>query len=177
MGEVAGWNKEILIMKSLCEKKYFSALYSPKLQLQDFGCRQKSSKWVWRCNGHLWSVFCQSCQSANDKGDNEVKSGAVHRYPDIYLTKSRKTSARRQSMKAVRPIITSNGINWFKLSRPVLWIVFCLTGLEDRGLMLRCFPAICVRHLQEWSFRHSSAVGGKESDSNAVFFLLPAARR
>ena len=35
------------------------------------------------------------------------------------------------------------------------------------------------RHLQEWSFRHSSTVEGKESDSNAVdavFFLLPPRR-
>ena len=43
----------------------------------------------------------------------------------------------------------------------------------------RRFAAICVRHHQEWSFRHSSTVRGKESDSNAVdavFFLLPPHR-
>jgi hypothetical protein len=33
----------------------------------------------------------------------------------------------------------------------------------------RHYAATCVRHLQEWSFRHSSIkVGGKESDSNSV---------
>ena len=32
----------------------------------------------------------------------------------------------------------------------------------DVTIFSRRFAAICVRHLQEWSFRHSSAVGGKE---------------
>ena len=29
---------------------------------------------------------CQSYLSANDKGDNEMKWGAVHKSPDIYFT-------------------------------------------------------------------------------------------
>ena len=37
---------------------------------------------------------------------------------------------------------TSVMIDWFKLSRPVLWIIFWLTELEDRGLMLRYFPDV-----------------------------------
>ena len=37
-------------------------------------------------NGHLPRVSRQSCLSDNDKGGNEVKSGAVHRSLDIHLT-------------------------------------------------------------------------------------------
>ena len=49
----------------------------------------------WRCNqllyvflgnGHLSRLSRQSFQSANIKGDNEVKMGAVLRSPDIYIT-------------------------------------------------------------------------------------------
>ena len=59
------------------------------------------------------------------------------------------------------------------------------TGFEDRGLMLRGYcprriAAICVRHPQEWSFRHSlTTVGGRKLDSNAVdgvVLLLPPRR-
>ena len=37
-------------------------------------------------NGHLSWVSCHSCPWANDKGDNEMISGAVHRSPSIYIT-------------------------------------------------------------------------------------------
>ena len=50
------------------------------------------SKLVWRCH-QLLSRFLandhlprMSSQSANDKGDNEMILGAVHRSPGIYLT-------------------------------------------------------------------------------------------
>ena len=49
----------------------------------------------------------------------------------------------------------------------------------DVTIFSRRFAAICVRHLQEWSFRHSSTARENESDSNAidaVFFLLPPRR-
>ena len=36
--------------------------------------------------GHFPRVSRQSRLSANDKGDNEIIPGAVHRYPGIYLT-------------------------------------------------------------------------------------------
>ena len=53
---------------------------------------KKNFKLVWRCHqllsgflikGHLPRA---SLQSNNDKGDNEMISGAVHRSPGIYLT-------------------------------------------------------------------------------------------
>ena len=37
-------------------------------------------------NGHLLRVSRQSRLSSDDKGDSEVKAGAVHRYLDICLT-------------------------------------------------------------------------------------------
>ena len=37
-------------------------------------------------NGHLPQVSCQSCLSAKDKSNNEMKQGAMHRSPGIYLT-------------------------------------------------------------------------------------------
>jgi hypothetical protein len=54
----------------------------------------KSFKLVWQFH-HLLSrflaisymsqVLCQSCLFANDKGDNEMIWGAVHRSHDIYF--------------------------------------------------------------------------------------------
>ena len=46
-------------------------------------------------------------------GENEMISGAVHRYPGIYLTveeNSGKIQLGDNMMKAVRPVITSNGV-------------------------------------------------------------------
>ena len=53
---------------------------------------------------------CPECHvnhvlSANYKGDNEIIPGAVHRS----ILQLRKTSARRPSMEAVRPVIASCG--------------------------------------------------------------------
>ena len=38
------------------------------------------------CSDSLLQKSRQLCRSANDKDDNEVKSGAVHRSPGINLT-------------------------------------------------------------------------------------------
>ena len=59
------------------------------------GCGQKSLKLVWRyyqllsrflANGHLHRVSRQLRLSADDKGENEMIQGALHRSPGIYLT-------------------------------------------------------------------------------------------
>ena len=58
------------------------------------GCDQKSFMLLWLCHlllsgfldsDHLLRLSHQSRLSANDKGDNEVKPGAVLRSPSIYL--------------------------------------------------------------------------------------------
>ena len=45
----------------------------------------KAPVWV-PSNDHLSRASRQSSLSSNDKGDNEVKLGATHRSPVIYLT-------------------------------------------------------------------------------------------
>ena len=59
------------------------------------GCGQKSIKLVWRCHqllsgflgkGHLLQVSHQSSWSPNDKSDNEMIPGAMHRSPGICHT-------------------------------------------------------------------------------------------
>ena len=55
----------------------------------------------------------QSRLSANDKGDNEVKPGAVHRSPDIYFAAEEnpgKPQPGNRLMNAVQPSIASNGV-------------------------------------------------------------------
>ena len=56
---------------------------------------------------------------ANDKGDNEMILGAVHRSPGIFLTAEenpQKTSARIPSdEEAVRPVIAWNGIPFLQM--------------------------------------------------------------
>ena len=63
--------------------------------MEPLAAAKNASKLGWRChqilsgflaNGHLPRVSRQSRLSANDKGDNEIIPGAVHRAPDIYLT-------------------------------------------------------------------------------------------
>ena len=52
-----------------------------------------------------------SCLSANDKGNSEIIPGAVNRSPGINSKeKLLKTSARRPSIKAMRPVIASNRV-------------------------------------------------------------------
>ena len=62
--------------------------------MEPWAAAKKSFKLVWRCHqfpsgfltkGHLPQVSCQSHLPANDKGDNEMIPGAVHRTPGIYL--------------------------------------------------------------------------------------------
>ena len=40
---------------------------------------------MFRVIGHLPRVPCQSCLSTNDKGDNEMNPGTVHKSPGIRL--------------------------------------------------------------------------------------------
>ena len=64
-------------------------------------------------NCHLPRVSRQSCLSANDKGDNKMEPGAVHISLGIYLTAEKNTGKPQLGdhlMKAVRPIIASNGV-------------------------------------------------------------------
>jgi hypothetical protein len=51
-------------------------------------CRQLLSRFL--VKSHLPQVLHQSRLSANDKGDNEMIPGAVHRSPSIYLTAEEK---------------------------------------------------------------------------------------
>ena len=84
-------------------------------------------------NDHLPRVSRQSRPSANDKGDNEMIPGALHRSPGIYFKAEknpRVTSARRPSMKILRPVITSNGIPNFRI-RPVG--SYSTSGMEKKG--------------------------------------------
>ena len=87
---------------------------------------KKEFKLVWRypkllsgflANDHLSRVSRQSHLSANDKDDNEMIPGAVHRSPDICLTAEEnlgETSARRLPIKAIRPVIASNGVPYYQ---------------------------------------------------------------
>jgi hypothetical protein len=87
------------------------------------GCGQKDFMLVRRChqllsgflvNVHLLRVSFQSLLSANDKGDNNVKPGAVHRSPDISLRLSEpcKASAKRSSDEGSA---TSHPLKWSSL--------------------------------------------------------------
>ena len=61
----------------------------------------------------------QSRLSANDKGDNEVKPGAGHKSPGIYLTAEEnpgKPQLRDHLMRALRPVIASNGIPYLQMT-------------------------------------------------------------
>ena len=58
-------------------------------------------------------VICQSHLTANDKGDNDMITGLCTLLLAFTLTavgKLRNTSARIPSMKAVRPVIATNGV-------------------------------------------------------------------
>ena len=69
-------------------------------------------------NGHLPQMSRQSRLLANDKGDNEVKPGAVHRWTDIYFTDEGnpgKPKLGDRLMKAVRPVIVSNGFSYLQI--------------------------------------------------------------
>ena len=55
---------------------------------------------------------------ANDKGDNEMILGAVHRYPGICLTAEenpRKPQLGDRLMKRLKPVIASNGVPFLQI--------------------------------------------------------------
>ena len=109
------------------------------------GCGKNSFKLVWRChqllsgflpNDHLPRVSWQSPLSANDKGDNEVKPGAMHRSPRVYLTTEGnpgKPQPGDRLTNTVRPV-ASNGVPYLQmtsmyvLSQTSYWKIvhFCL---------------------------------------------------
>ena len=70
---------------------------------------------------------------ANEKVANGVKPGSVQRSPAIYLTVpeiSRKPQLRDRLIKAVRPVITSNGVPYLQM-----WAVgsHSTSGREKKG--------------------------------------------
>ena len=76
---------------------------------------------VWRCHqllpgflaiGYLARASHQTRLSTNNKGDNEMKQGAVHRSPGIYLTAEENPSLETV---AVRPVIASNGVSYLQM--------------------------------------------------------------
>ena len=79
---------------------------------------KKCFKLVWWCHqllsgflgkDHLPRVACQSRLSANNKSDNEMIPGVMHRSPGIYL------SVRTQLIQAVRPVIASNEVPYLQM--------------------------------------------------------------
>ena len=87
------------------------------------GCGQNSCKQVWRCHqllsGFLANVYLprvprQSRLLANDKGDNEIIPGAVHRSPGIYLA-AEKTPGKPQE-RVNEDSATSHQLKWDSLS-------------------------------------------------------------
>ena len=56
-------------------------------------------------------MSCQSSLSDCDKDDNEVKPETVHNSPGIYLiAEGNPIKHLGDSLKAVRPVIASNGV-------------------------------------------------------------------
>ena len=74
----------------------------------------KNFKLVWRCHQLLFEFlaigYLPGVTSVGYKGDNEMISGTVHRYPGMYLTDEENSQLRDSLIKAVRPVIASNGI-------------------------------------------------------------------
>ena len=79
------------------------------------GCGQKSFTLVWWCQqflsgflakGHVALSVASVTSVANDKGDNEMILGAVHRSPGISLVSDE---------GAVRPFIASNGVPFLQM--------------------------------------------------------------
>ena len=86
------------------------------LSMEPWAVVKKNFQLVWRCHHLLSGFLAPSVTSvtsvANDKDDNEMMPGAVHRSPafTLQLRKTPETSARRPSDEgAVRPVIASNG--------------------------------------------------------------------
>ena len=136
------------------------------------GYSQKIFILVWRCyqllsgflaKDHLSRVSHRSRLSTDVKGDNEMIPGAVHRSPGIYLTakeNAQKTSARRPSMKAVRPVVASNGALYFQMksvSSHSTW------EREKRTMMPRTNErSVWNRRSASYSWVSSQMGGGKQ---------------
>ena len=61
-------------------------------------------------NSHLSQVSHQSHLLDNDKGDNEVKSGAVHKFPSIYL--AAEENSRKFRRLSAEGCVTSHCLKW-----------------------------------------------------------------
>ena len=70
-----------------------------------------------RAPNHLPRMSRQSRLSANDKGDSEIIPWTAHRslVSNLRSRKTWKTSGRRPSIKAVRPVIASNGVPYLQM--------------------------------------------------------------
>ena len=89
------------------------------------GCGQrKRLKLVWRCQQLLSRLLAKgqlprvSRLSDNDKDDNKMIPGAVHRSPSIWLRTeeySGKPQLRDRVMKAVRSVIASNVVHFLQM--------------------------------------------------------------
>ena len=86
------------------------------------GCGQKSITLVWRCQqllpGSQRPLDPSVASVANDKGDNEMILGAVHRSPAICLTAKetpRKPQLGPNAEGAVRPVIALNGVPFLQM--------------------------------------------------------------
>ena len=88
------------------------------------GFRSKILTLVWRCHHqlpwflgkrHLLRVSQQSRLAANDKGNNEMIPGDVHRYTGIFIEEnSGKPQLGDSPVKAVEPFI-SNGVPYLQM--------------------------------------------------------------
>ena len=101
--------------------------------------RPKHFKLVWWClqflsgflaKGHLSLVSRQSRLSVNYMGDNEIIPGAVLLAFILQLIKNRKCPARRPSMKAMGPVITSSGVSYLQMSSVGS---HSRSGMEEKG--------------------------------------------
>ena len=82
---------------------------------------------MWRCHqllsgflvkSHLLRASHQSNRSDNDKGDSEMIPRTVHRSPGINLPADEnpgKPQLGDRLMKAVRPVIASDGVSYFQM--------------------------------------------------------------
>ena len=110
---------------------------------------------MWQCyqllsgflaKGHLLRVSHQS--HLNNKGDNEMISGAVHR-PDIYLTAEenpRKPQLGDCLMKALQTVSASNGVPYLQItviSCIFLKHILCVSAVIFSSLKLNFMQTHC----------------------------------
>ena len=113
-------------------------------------CGQKSFKLVWRCHQLLSGILANdhmlrvSRQSTNDKSDNEMIPGVVHRSSGIYFTAEENPGESQLGdslMKAVRPVTTSNGIPYLQMRSVEIIVVSFRLFLKTLNNVLS-YPAI-----------------------------------